>query len=68
MKAYLSAVLEDLVGEYVLNITKDNLRLAALRGNIKLENVDAMREIANLLTCTLNGTVTVKDGLPMLRG
>jgi len=40
MKAYLSAVLDDLVGEYVLNITKDNLRLAALRGNIKLENVE----------------------------
>lgn len=28
------------MGEYVLNITKDNLRLAALRGNIKLENVE----------------------------
>ena len=40
MKAYLAAVLEDLVGEYVLNISKENLKLAALRGKIKLENVE----------------------------
>lgn len=33
-------VLEDLVGEYVLNISKENLKLAALRGQIKLDNVE----------------------------
>ena len=33
-------VVEDLVGEYVLNISKENLKLAALRGQIKLENVE----------------------------
>ena len=33
-------VLEDLIGEYVLNISKDNLKLAALKGKIKLENVE----------------------------
>lgn len=33
-------MLEDLVGEYVLNISKENLKLAALRGKVKLENVE----------------------------
>jgi hypothetical protein len=33
-------VLEDLIGEYVLNISKENLKLAALKGRIKLDNVE----------------------------
>lgn len=32
--------LEDLIGEYVLNITSTNLKLAALSGKIKLDNVE----------------------------
>ena len=32
-------VMEDVVGEYVLNISKENLKIAALRGKVKLENV-----------------------------
>ena len=32
-------VLEDLLGEYILNISKDNLKVAILRGTIKLDNV-----------------------------
>ena len=31
--------MEDVVGEYVLNISKENLKIAALRGKVKLENV-----------------------------
>jgi Vacuolar sorting-associated protein 13, N-terminal/N-terminal region of Chorein or VPS13 len=31
--------MEDIVGEYILNISKDNLKIAALRGKVKLENV-----------------------------
>ena len=30
---------EDIIGEYVLNITKENIKIAAHRGKIKLENV-----------------------------
>lgn len=30
---------EDVIGEYILNISKENIRIAALRGKIKLENV-----------------------------
>lgn len=33
-------MLEDLIGEYVLNISKENLKLAALKGKIKLDNVE----------------------------
>ena len=32
-------MLEDVIGEYILNISKDNIKIAALRGKIKLENV-----------------------------
>ena len=32
-------VMEDVVGEYILNISKENIKIAALRGKIKLENV-----------------------------
>lgn len=31
--------MEDIVGEYILNISKENLKVAALRGKVKLENV-----------------------------
>lgn len=31
--------MEEVFGEYVLNISKDNLKIAAIRGKIKLENV-----------------------------
>jgi Vacuolar sorting-associated protein 13, N-terminal/N-terminal region of Chorein or VPS13/Repeating coiled region of VPS13 len=31
--------MEDILGEYVLNIDKENLRIAALQGKIKLDNV-----------------------------
>ena len=33
------SALEEVVGEYILNIDKENLKIAALRGKIKLENV-----------------------------
>lgn len=33
------AVMEDVIGEYILNISKENLKIAALRGKVKLENV-----------------------------
>lgn len=33
-------VLEDLIGEYVVNISKDKIKLAALKGKIKLEDVE----------------------------
>ena len=33
-------MLEDLIGEYVLNISKENLKLAALSGKIKLDNIE----------------------------
>ena len=35
----LLTALEEVIGEYVLNIDKENLKIAALRGKIKLENV-----------------------------
>jgi hypothetical protein len=31
--------MEDVIGEYILNIPKENIKIAALRGKIKLENV-----------------------------
>jgi hypothetical protein len=31
--------MEEVFGEYILNISKDNLKIAAVRGKIKLENV-----------------------------
>lgn len=36
----MCTVLEDLIGEYVLNISKENLKLAALKGKVKLDNVE----------------------------
>lgn len=36
---FLVTALEEVFGEYVLNISKENLRIAALRGKIKLEKV-----------------------------
>ena len=35
----LYLVAEDVIGEYVLNISKENIKIAAHRGKIKLENV-----------------------------
>ena len=35
----LHLVAEDVIGEYVLNISKENIKIAAHRGKIKLENV-----------------------------
>ena len=34
-----SIAMEEVFGEYILNMSKDNLKIAALRGKIKLENV-----------------------------
>jgi hypothetical protein len=31
--------MEDVIGEYILNISKENIKIAALRGTIKFENV-----------------------------
>ena len=36
----LTTVLEDLVGEYVLNISKEKLKISTIKGKIKLENVE----------------------------
>ena len=38
-KQAILTTLEEQIGEYVLNIDKENLKIAALRGRIKLENV-----------------------------
>jgi hypothetical protein len=35
----LLSVMEEIIGEYILNISKENLKIAALRGKVKLENV-----------------------------
>lgn len=35
----LFAAMEEVVGEYILNMSRDNLKIAALRGKIKLEDV-----------------------------
>ncbi len=37
--------MEEVVGEYVLNISKENLKIAALRGKIKLDNVQLDGEL-----------------------
>jgi len=42
---FLSLVLEEVFGEYVLNISKENMRIAALRGKLKLENVQLDGEV-----------------------
>jgi Vacuolar sorting-associated protein 13, N-terminal len=36
---------EEVFGEYILNMSKDNLKIAALRGKIKLENVQLDGEL-----------------------
>jgi vacuolar protein sorting-associated protein 13A/C len=38
-KQFVIAALEEVIGEYVLNLSKENLTIAALSGKIKLENV-----------------------------
>lgn len=38
-KQVIVSALEEVIGEYVLNIDKENLKISALRGKIKLENV-----------------------------
>lgn len=38
-KQVIIGALEEVIGEYVLNIDKENLKIAALRGKIKLEKV-----------------------------
>jgi hypothetical protein len=38
-KQLIISVMEDVIGEYVLNISKENLKIVALRGKVKLENV-----------------------------
>ena len=38
-KQVIIGALEEVLGEYVLNMDKENLKIAALRGKIKLENV-----------------------------
>jgi hypothetical protein len=38
-KQFIIAAMEEVVGEYVLNFSKENLKVAALSGKIKLENV-----------------------------
>lgn len=39
------AALEEVFGEYVLNFSKENMRIAALRGKLKLENVQLDGEV-----------------------
>lgn len=38
-KQFIIAAMEEVFGEYILNISKDNLKIAALRGKLTLENV-----------------------------
>jgi hypothetical protein len=38
-KQFIISAMEETLGEYILNISKENLKIAALRGQIKLENV-----------------------------
>ena len=36
---FFPAALEDVIGEYVVNLDKENLKFQALRGRIRMENV-----------------------------
>jgi hypothetical protein len=38
-KQFIISAMEETIGEYILNISKDNLKIATLRGQLKLENV-----------------------------
>lgn len=38
-KQFIISAMEETLGEYILNISKDNLKIATLRGQLKLENV-----------------------------
>lgn len=38
-KQFIIAAMEEVFGEYILNISRENLKIAALRGKITLENV-----------------------------
>jgi hypothetical protein len=38
-KQMIISAMEEVFGEYILNMSKENLKIAALRGKIKLENV-----------------------------
>lgn len=38
-KQFIISAMEETLGEYILNISKDNLKIATLRGELKLENV-----------------------------
>lgn len=38
-KQFIIAAMEEVFGEYILNMSKENLKIAALRGKMKLENV-----------------------------
>jgi hypothetical protein len=39
-KQVIVSAIEEVLGEYILNLDKDSIRLSLLRGNIKLENVE----------------------------
>ena len=49
LKASVADALESLIGEYVLNISKENIKVSVLRGKVKLDNVqldgDAMASL-----------------------
>ena len=38
-KQVILGALEEVIGEYVVNIDREHLKIAALRGKVKLENV-----------------------------
>jgi hypothetical protein len=38
-KQFIIAAMEEVLGEYILNMSRDNLKIAALKGQIKLEKV-----------------------------
>ena len=40
LKGTVADTLESLIGEYVLNISKENIKMNVLRGKVKLDNVD----------------------------
>ena len=55
-KQAIIQTIEEILGEYVLNIDKEKIKIAALRGKIKLENVQLDGDV-------LGGHVFQKIGL-----
>lgn len=58
-KQIIIAAMEEVIGEYILNIPRDSLKIAALRGQIKLDNVQLD---GDLLGSHILGAVGLSNG------